>query len=158
MSALAWRSVDGSFSHSRSALVTDPYQSALASSMSAKSAYLYLLSAHFAPPHCEEKFFPSMARCIRLLRGDNFISALWTDLLLTLPGKSRTASFIPLIALSHLVMLATLTAFVVPLRLPLTCSLIVLWLRASLVGFNLSCFYPVSCFVVSSCPFWFLFL
>lgn len=98
-----------------------------------------------------------MARCIRLLRGDNFISALWTDLLLTLPGKSRTASFIPLIALSHLVMLATLTAFVVPLRLPLTCSLIVLWIRAYLVGFNLSCFYPVSCFVVS-CPFWFLFL
>ena len=98
MSALAWRSVDGSFSHSRSALVTDPYQSALASSMSAKSAYLYLLSAHFAPPHCEEKFFPSMARCIGPLREDNLISALWTDLLLTLPGKSHTASFIPLIA------------------------------------------------------------
>lgn len=58
---LAWRSVGGSFSHSRSALVmasTDPHQSALASSMSAKSAYLYLLSAHFAPPHCKEKFLP----------------------------------------------------------------------------------------------------
>ena len=76
---------------------SDPHQSALASSMSVKSAYLYLLSLHFAPPHCEEKFFPSMARCIRLQRGDNFISALWTDLLLTLPGKSRTASFIQLI-------------------------------------------------------------
>ena len=58
---LAWRSVDGSFFHSRSALVmasTVPHQSALASSMSAKSAYLYLLPAHFVPPHCEEKFFP----------------------------------------------------------------------------------------------------
>lgn len=58
---LAWRSVGGSFSHSRSAFVmasTDPHQSALASSMSAKSAYLYLLSAHFAPPQCEEKLFP----------------------------------------------------------------------------------------------------
>ena len=58
---LAWRSVGGSFSHSRSALVmasTDPHQSSLASSMSAKSAYLYLLSAHFAPPHCKEKFLP----------------------------------------------------------------------------------------------------
>lgn len=58
---LAWRSVDGSFSQSRSALVmasSDPHQFALASSMSAKSAYLYLLSAHFVPSHCEEKFFP----------------------------------------------------------------------------------------------------
>ena len=58
---LAWRAVDGSFSRSRSALVmasTDPHQFALASSMSAKSAYLYLLSVHFVPPHCEEKFLP----------------------------------------------------------------------------------------------------
>ena len=57
---LAWHSDNGYFSQSRSALVmasTDPYQSALASSMSAKSLYLYLLSAHFVPPHCEE-FFP----------------------------------------------------------------------------------------------------
>ena len=58
---LAWRAVDGSFSRSRSALVmasTDPHQFALVSSMSAKSAYLYLLSVHFVPPHCEEKFLP----------------------------------------------------------------------------------------------------
>ena len=58
---LAWRAVDGSFSRSRSALVmasTDPHQFALASSMSAKSAYLYLLSVNFVPPHCEEKFLP----------------------------------------------------------------------------------------------------
>ena len=53
--------VDRSFSRSRSALVmasTDPHQFALASSMSAKSAYLYLLSVNFVPPHCEEKFLP----------------------------------------------------------------------------------------------------
>ena len=58
---LAWRAVDGSFSRSRSALVmasTDPHQFVLASSMSAKSAYLYLLSVNFVPPHCEEKFLP----------------------------------------------------------------------------------------------------
>ena len=58
---LAWHSLDGSFSRSRSALgmaSTDPHQSAVASSMSAKSAYLYLLSVHFVPPHREEKFSP----------------------------------------------------------------------------------------------------
>ena len=37
---------------------TNPHQFVLAASMSAKSAYLYLLSAHFVPPHYEEKFFP----------------------------------------------------------------------------------------------------
>ena len=38
--------------------LTDPHQFALTSSMSAKSAYLYLLSVNFVPPHCEEKFLP----------------------------------------------------------------------------------------------------
>ena len=72
---LAWRSVDGSFSRSRSALVmasTDPHQFALASSMSAKSAYLYLLSANFVPPHCEEKFLPEY--------GPLYWSATWRQL------------------------------------------------------------------------------
>ena len=58
---LAWRAVGGSFSASRSALVmasSDPHMFSLASSMSAKSAYLYLLSVEFVPPHCESKFFP----------------------------------------------------------------------------------------------------
>ena len=72
---LAWRSVDGSFSQSRSALVmasTDPHQFALATSMSAKSAYLYLLSAHFVPLHREEKFFP--------LYGALYWSTMWRQL------------------------------------------------------------------------------
>ena len=54
--------MDGSFSTSRSSLViasSDPHQFALATCMSAKSAYFYLLSANFVPPHCEEKFLPS---------------------------------------------------------------------------------------------------
>ena len=58
---LAWRAVDGSFSRPRAALVmasSDPHLFALASSMTAKSAYLYLLSVNFVPPHCEEKFLP----------------------------------------------------------------------------------------------------
>ena len=58
---LAWHPVDGSFSRSRAALVmasSDPYLFALASSMTAKSAYLYLLSVNFVPPQCEEKFLP----------------------------------------------------------------------------------------------------
>ena len=57
---LAWRAVDGSFSRSPAALVmasSEPYLFVLASSMTAKSAYLYLLSANFVPPHCE-KFLP----------------------------------------------------------------------------------------------------
>ena len=72
---LAWRAVDGSFSPSRSALVmasSDPHQLALASSMTAKSAYLYLLSMIFAPPHCEEKFLPVF--------GTLYWSATWRQL------------------------------------------------------------------------------
>ena len=67
--------VDGSFSRSRSALVmasTDPHQFALASSMSAKSAYLYLLSVNFVPPHCEEKFLP--------LCGSLYWPTIWRQL------------------------------------------------------------------------------
>ena len=51
---LAWSAVDGFFCRSRAALVmasSDPHLSALASSMTAKSAYLYLLSVNFVPPH-----------------------------------------------------------------------------------------------------------
>ena len=72
---LAWRAVDGSFSQSRAALVmasSDPHQFALASAMTAKSAYLYLLSANFVPPHCEEKFLP--------LYGSLYWSATWRQL------------------------------------------------------------------------------
>ena len=59
---LAWHAVDGSFYASRSALVmasSDPHQFSLASSMSAKSAYLYLLFVNFVPPHCESRCLPS---------------------------------------------------------------------------------------------------
>ena len=38
--------------------LSDPHLFALASSVTAKSAYLYLLSVNFFPPHCEEKFLP----------------------------------------------------------------------------------------------------
>ena len=119
---LAWRSVGGSFSHSQSALVmasTDPHQSALASSMSAKSAYLYLLSAHFAPPHCKEKFLPQY--------GALYWSTTWRQLyfcpldrpVIDLAWQVAHASFIP----------------------PIPGYL---RLRASLVGFNLSCFVFLS--------------
>ena len=72
---LAWRAVDGSFSRSRAALVmasSDPHLFALVSSMTAKSAYLYLLSVNFVPPHCEEKFLP--------LYGPLYWSTTWRQL------------------------------------------------------------------------------
>ena len=72
---LAWRAVDGSFSASRSALVmasSDPHQFSLVSSMSAKSAYLYLLSANYVSPRCESKFLP--------LYGSLYWSATWRQL------------------------------------------------------------------------------
>ena len=72
---LAWRGVDGSFSRSRAALVmasSDPHLFALASSMTAKSAYLYLLSVNFVPPHREEKFLP--------LYGPLYWSTTWRQL------------------------------------------------------------------------------
>ena len=72
---LAWHAVDGSFSSSRSALVmssSDPHQLALASNITAKSNYLYLLSVIFAPPHCEQKFLPVF--------GTLYWSATWRQL------------------------------------------------------------------------------
>ena len=72
---LAWHAVDGSFCWSRAALVmalSDPHLFALASSMTAKSAYLYLLSVNFVPPHCEEKFLP--------LYGSLYWSTTWREL------------------------------------------------------------------------------
>ena len=72
---LAWRAVDGSFSASRSALVmasSDPHHFSLVSSMSAKSAYLFLLFCNFAPPHCESKFLP--------LYGSLYWSSTWRQL------------------------------------------------------------------------------
>ena len=80
---LAWRSVDGSISQSWSAQVmvsTDPHQFALASSMSARSAYLYLLLAHFVPLHCKEKFFP--------LYGVLYWSTMWRWLYLCPLGET----------------------------------------------------------------------
>lgn len=50
---LAWRALDGSFSQRHSALVmalSDSHHFALVSSMSAKSAYLYLVSEIYTPP------------------------------------------------------------------------------------------------------------
>ena len=72
---LAWRAVDCSFSASRSALVmasSDPHQFSLVSSMSAKSAYLFLLFVNFVPPHCESKFLPSF--------GSLYWSSTWRNL------------------------------------------------------------------------------
>ena len=72
---LAWHAVDGSFSSSRSTLVmslSDPHQLALASNITAKSNYLYLLSVIFAPPHCEQKFLPVF--------GTLYWSATWRQL------------------------------------------------------------------------------
>ena len=63
---LAWRAVDGFFCRSPAALVmasSDPHLSALASSMTAKSAYLYLLSVNFVPPHYEEKSPSTVVHC-----------------------------------------------------------------------------------------------
>ena len=58
---LPWRAVDGSFSRSRAALVmasSDPDFFGLAPSTTAQSSYLFLFTANFPPPHCEEKFLP----------------------------------------------------------------------------------------------------
>ena len=72
---LPWRAVDGSFSRSQAALVmasSDPHQFGLASTMTGKSGYFYLLLANFGPPHCEEKFLP--------LYGSLCWSATWRQL------------------------------------------------------------------------------
>ena len=141
---LAWRSVDGSFSKSWSALVmasTDPHQFALAASMSAKSAYLYLLSAHFVPPHCEEKFlplygtlyWPTTWRQLHFCPLDRpVIDLAWQVAHGVLYTADRLISF-------GYAYDPNLIVFVVPLRLLLICSLSVPWLRVSLAGFNLSC-------------------
>ena len=52
--------------------LSDPHQLALASNITAKSNYLYLLSVIFAPPHCEQKFLPVF--------GTLYWSATWRQL------------------------------------------------------------------------------
>jgi len=72
---LAWRAVDGSFSAPRSSLVmasSDPFFVSPVACMTAKSAYLYLLSQHFAAPHCEAKFLSTF--------GALYWSATWRQL------------------------------------------------------------------------------
>ena len=79
---LAWRAVDGSFSSSRSALVmasSDPHMLTLASSMSAKSSYCFLLSEHYSPPHCIEKFLPTF--------GVLYWSTTWRELFFFDPDR-----------------------------------------------------------------------
>ena len=72
---LAWHAVDGSFSSSRFALVmssSDPHQLAIASNITVKSAYLYLLSLIFTLLHCEQTFLPVF--------GTLYWSATWRQL------------------------------------------------------------------------------
>ena len=74
---LAWRAVDGSFSRSRSALVmssTDPHQFALASSMSAKSAYLYLFPSILSLHTARKSSFLCTVRCTGLPPGGSSAS------------------------------------------------------------------------------------
>ena len=142
---LAWHAVDGSFSSSRSALVmssSDPHQLALASNITAKSAYLYLLSVIFAPPHCEQKFLPVF--------GTLYWSATWRQLhfffiligLLSIsPGRLLVGFSTLLTASSRLGILMILIAFVALLmRLPLICFLDVLSLLAYCPGCSPLCF------------------
>lgn len=61
LSISLWHALDGSFSQRHSTLVmasSDPHHFALVPSMSAKSAYLYLVSEIYTPLHCEAKFLP----------------------------------------------------------------------------------------------------
>ena len=54
---LAWLAVDGSYSAARSSLVmASGHTFTVASSMSAKSCYVYLLSESYSPLHCVLKF------------------------------------------------------------------------------------------------------
>ena len=57
----AWRSVDGSWSSSRAALVfaaSSPFHVTLAREISAQLAYRFLLSENRSSPHCILKFSP----------------------------------------------------------------------------------------------------
>ena len=59
---LAWRSLDGSFSASRSSLVmgsSSPHSLTPAAGMTTKFCYQYLLSENLGSPHCVTKFLPT---------------------------------------------------------------------------------------------------
>ena len=77
--------------------LSDPHLFALASSVTAKSAYLYLLSVNFLPPHCEEKFLPGKVLSIGQLPGGSLASALSIDLSLTWLGRWRMVFYTLLI-------------------------------------------------------------
>ena len=145
---LAWRAVDGSFSWSWAALVmasSDPHLFALVSSMTAKSAYLYLLSVNFVPPHCEEKFLP--------LYGPLYWSTTWRQLSFC-PVDRSAIDVAWQVAHGVLYTADRLISFGYDYDpncfcgSPETPSHLfsnALWLRASLAGFNLSCFVPRPC-------------
>lgn len=74
---LAWREVGGSFSDRRASLVfasLSPHHVADVKTMTARSAYLFLLFEHLSEPHCVEKFFPVF--------GDLYWPATWRGLFL----------------------------------------------------------------------------
>ena len=81
---LAWRAVNGSFSRPRAALVmasSGPHLFALASSMTAKSAYLYLLSVNFfLQTSLKRSFSPTTVRCTGQPLGGSLASVLLIDL------------------------------------------------------------------------------
>lgn len=139
---LAWRAVDGSFSQSRAALVmasSDPHLVALTSSMTAKSAYLYLLSVNFVPPHCE-KFLP--------LHGSLYWSTTWRQLSFCPVNRSvidvtwQVAHGV-LYTADRLISFGydyDPNCFCGSLETPSHLFSSVLWLRAFLAGFSLLCF------------------
>ena len=72
---LAWRSLDGSFSVGRSALVmgsSSPHTLTPAIGMTTKSCYQYLLSENLGTPHCVVKFLPTF--------GVLYWSTTWREL------------------------------------------------------------------------------
>ena len=73
----AWREVGGSFSVRRASLVMaslSPHHFAEVETITAKSAYLYLLFEHLSAPHCEVKCFP--------VYGSLYWPATWRGLFL----------------------------------------------------------------------------
>ena len=71
----AWREIEGSYCERRSSLVMaslSPHHFVVASSMSANSCYLFLLSESRSSPHCIEKFRP--------MYGDLYWPSTWAEL------------------------------------------------------------------------------
>ena len=156
---LAWCGINGSLSQSQAALVmasSDPHQLALASAMTDKSAYLYLLFANFAPPTpriMKRSSSPSMSHRTGLPLEGSLVSALLIEPSLMWLGRCVAHGVLNTSGYDY-----DLNCFCgspeISSHLFLYCAL-----AHSVLGWIQFVMFPASHLsfsVVSSCPFWLL--